>query len=80
MSSHALYTSGERDAKDRVVFVKPYLFLLNNLYAIQVYLKERGVNDAIEHVNSEDSDVEHPITSFSHELDMVNFYNSLTQQ
>lgn len=41
MGSHSLFEGGEKEAKERLLYCKPKLFLINNLYSIRLYLSER---------------------------------------
>lgn len=41
MGTHSLFESGEKEGIERLIFCKPKLFLINNLYSIHIYSKER---------------------------------------
>ena len=41
MGSHSLFEGGEKEGKERLLYCKPKLFLINNLYSIRMYLGER---------------------------------------
>lgn len=41
MGSHSLFESGEKEGIERLVYSKPKLFLINNLYSIHMYAKDR---------------------------------------
>jgi len=42
MGSHSLFESGEKDGCERLLYSKPKLFLINNLYSIHMYAKDRA--------------------------------------
>jgi hypothetical protein len=42
MGSHSLFESGEKEGVERLIYSKPKLFLINNLYSIHLYAKDRA--------------------------------------
>jgi len=41
MGSHSLFENGEKEGIERLLYSKPKLFLINNLFSIHMYAKER---------------------------------------
>ena len=41
MGSHSLFESGDKEAHERLQSAKPKLFLINNLYSIHMYAKDK---------------------------------------